>query len=108
MNSLLFNKKDYSLEILVNNIKCSFYEHQKLPKLKSKRIIFGLPMTDFIVKEVFDGASQWGFCGAGFFLQLNHFNYFKGCMVGGVGTNTKAKMMWVLLTLDLKLGMDFL
>ena len=55
-NSLLFNKKVYSLEILVNNIKCSFYEHQKLPKLKSKRIISGLPMTNFLVNGFFDGA----------------------------------------------------
>jgi hypothetical protein len=90
-NSLLFNNKAYSLEILVNNIKCSFYEHQKLPKLKSKRIISGLPMTYFLVKGFFDGAAQRGFCGAGFVLQLNHFSYFRGWMVGGVGTNTKAR-----------------
>jgi ribonuclease HI len=95
------------LEILVNDIKCSFFEHQKLPKLKSKRIISGLPMTDFLVKGFFDGVSQRGFCGAGFVLQLNHLRYFIGWMVRGVGMNTKVEMLglWTLLTLDLKLGM---
>jgi hypothetical protein len=109
-NSLLFNNKVHPLEILVNKIIFSFQEHQKQPREKYARTISDLPMTKILVKGFFDGAAQWGVCGAGFVLHVNQSSFFRGWMVGGVGTNTKVEMLglWVLLSLALKLEMDCL